>query len=100
MQSSVKDLLASSNVTQTTQSELDLFIKFSDILSIHLRDIQCILGRLQRLFIVYIEKTYRVFTVSEARIISLVEDVNQFLLLMREAVTDYYRLGIFRDPQW
>lgn len=96
--SSLQDTIAEQPITRTTNYELDLFIKFTDILSKHLNDILCILGRIQRLFIVYIEKTYRVFSVSEERIGSLVDDINQYLELIKESVIDYYRLGIFLDP--
>jgi hypothetical protein len=67
------------------------------ILEKHLGEINCMLGRIKRLFIVYLEKTYRDLVAASKIIGDYIDDVKQFLVLLREAVMDYYNLWSFGE---
>ena len=77
-----------------------MFIRFTNMLERHLKDIFCILGGIQRYFIEYIQKTYQeVKNMHEAAckaIKDLVNDVTQYLELLKESIFDYYNLKVFR----
>ncbi len=53
------------------------------------------LGRIKRLFIVYIEKTYRNSVEASFKIGEYIDHIKQFLALLRETVIDYYNLTSF-----
>lgn len=55
------------------------------------------LGRIKRLFIVYIEKTYRDTVAASLRMGDFTDNVKQFLVVLREAVIDYYDLASFAE---
>lgn len=50
---------ADREVTQQSAHDLEVFLKFSMLLERHLGDVGCMLGRVKRLFVLYMEKTYR-----------------------------------------
>lgn len=67
------------------------------VLEKHLGDINCMLGRIKRLFIVYIEKTFRDVIATSQRIEYFIDDIKQFLIILRESVIDYYNLSAFSE---
>lgn len=69
------------------------------ILERHLGDVGCMLGRIKRLFIVYIEKTYRDTLAASLRMGDFTDNVKQFLVILREAVIDYYGLAAFAETK-
>jgi len=84
-------------ISKKNAKELEVFLKFTMVLENHLNDVSCTLGRIQRLFILYIEKTYRNVSKADKNIGHFVDNVKQYLLLIRESVIDYYSLEIFRE---
>ncbi len=86
-------------VTQQSARDLEVFLKFSMLLERHLGDVGCMLGRIKRLFVLYMEKTYRNPTAASERMGDFTDDIKQFLVVLREAVVDYYGLGSFGDEQ-
>ena len=69
------------------------------ILERHLGDVGCMLGRIKRLFIVYMEKTYRDPLSASLKMGDFTDNVKQFLVLLREAVVDYYSLACFAQDE-
>jgi hypothetical protein len=67
------------------------------ILERHLGDIDCMLGRIKRLFVVYMEKAFRDPVATSLKIGDFIDNVKQFLVVLREAVIDYYNLGSFAE---
>ena len=67
------------------------------ILERHLGDTDCMLGRIKRLFILFVEKTYRDPAAASLKIGDFIDDVKQFLVVLREAVIDYYCLSAFGE---
>jgi hypothetical protein len=57
------------------------------------------LGRIKRLFIVYIEKTYRDAATASLHMGDFTDNVKQFLVVLREAVIDYYGLETFAEGE-
>lgn len=53
------------------------------------------IGRIKRLFIVYIEKTFRNRVEASLKIGDFIDHIKQFLALLRETVIDYYNLQSF-----
>jgi hypothetical protein len=82
-------------ISRQTARDLEVFLKFSMILERHLGDINCMLGRIKRLFIVYMEKTHRDTVAASLRIGDFIDSIKQFLVILREAVIDFYNLGSF-----
>lgn len=69
------------------------------LLERHLGDVGCMLGRVKRLFVLYMEKTYRDPEASSVRMGDFTDDIKQFLVVLREAVVDYYSLGSFGNEE-
>jgi len=65
------------------------------ILERHLSDINCMLGRIKRLFTVFIEKNYRDPVSTGCHIDELVDNIKQFIMILKESVYDYYHLSSF-----
>lgn len=53
------------------------------------------LGRIKRLFIVFVEKNYRDPVTTGCHIDELVDNIKQFIMVLKEAVYDYYHLSSF-----
>jgi hypothetical protein len=67
------------------------------ILERHLSDQDCILARIRRLFLSHFEETYRDTEYAGLRAGDFVDDVKQFLVLLRESVFDFYNLASFAE---
>ncbi len=72
-------------------------MKFSNILEIHLNDATCVLGRIKAEFIKVMARKYSDAEVASAALGDFVDDVKQFLLLMKQGVVDYYGLASFAE---
>jgi hypothetical protein len=86
-------------ITRQSARDLEIFLKLSMMLERHLGDVGCILGRIKRLFIVYIEKTFRDTAAASLRMGDFTDNVKQFLVILREAVVDYYSLGEWAEAE-
>lgn len=86
-------------ISKQAARDLEIFLKFSMILERHLGDVDCMLGRIKRLFLVYMEKTYRDTIAASLKIGDYIDNVKQFLVVLREAVVDYYNLPSFSDTE-
>ena len=82
-------------ISKQTAKDLEVFIKFSMILEKHLGDENCMLGRIMRLFIIFIEMNFNDAITASKNIQSLVDNVKQFLVILKEAVIGYYNLNSF-----
>lgn len=71
-------------------------MRFSSILEIHLNDMNCILGRVKSEFIKIMVKKYGE-TSKGTTITDFVDDVTQFLIILKLGVMDYYNLSSFAD---
>lgn len=74
-------------------------MKFSNILEIHLNDSSYVLGRIKSEFIKVISRKYNDPEAASAALGDFVDDVKQFLLLMKQGVVDYYGLGSFAEGE-
>ena len=72
-------------------------MKFSSILEIHLNDMSCILGRVKSEFIKLMVKKYGETAKEAAAVTNFVDDVTQFLIILKLGVMDYYSLSTFAD---
>ena len=86
-------------ISKQTAKDLEVFLKFSMILERHMADISCMLGRIKRLFIVYVEKTYRDPIATSQNIGNFVDNIKQFLMILKEAVIDYYNLNTYAEGE-
>jgi hypothetical protein len=74
-------------------------MKFSNILEIHLNDAACVLGRIKAEFIKVMGRKYSDPVAASVVLGDFVDDVKQFLLLMKQGVVDYYGLGSFAEGE-
>ncbi len=63
----------------------------------HFTDDKCILSRLQKVFISYMNRFYSDPKIASRDIEVMTNQIKQFLILMRETVFDYYNLASFAD---
>lgn len=84
-------------VSKQAAKHLEAFLKFSMILEKHLADPQCVLGQIKRRFVEFIIRNYSDY--SAGRVSELVDSVNQFLKILKEAVIDYYNLNSFAEGE-
>jgi hypothetical protein len=85
-----------SQITKSTAHELEVFMKFSNILEIHLKNnSDCALGRVKGEFIKIMTRKYGNAETASGALNDLVDDVKQFLLILKQAVVDYYALPSF-----
>lgn len=67
------------------------------IIEKHFADTQCILFRLQKVFISYMKRFYSDPLLASRDIEVMTNQIKQFLILMRETVFDFYNLASFTD---
>lgn len=72
-------------------------MKFSNILEIHLNDPTCVLGRVKIEFIKVMARKYNEPVVASGALGDFVDDIKQFLLLIKQGVVDYYGLASFAE---
>jgi hypothetical protein len=82
-------------ITKSTTHELEVFMKFSNIIEIHLNDMSCVLGRVKAEFIRLMTRRYGDAERASEALGDLVDDVKQFLLILKQTVVDFYSLGSF-----
>ncbi len=83
-------------VSKQTTHELQIFIKFCSILEIHFNNPSCILGKVKQEFIKIMSNKYG--DLSKPKIIGdFVDDICQFLILLKLGVMDYYHLSSFAN---
>jgi hypothetical protein len=88
---------ADREISRQAARDIELFLKFSMILERHLGDSDCILARIRQVYLLHFEEAYRDAEKTSLRAGDFVDDVKQFLVLLREAVFDYYNLGSFAE---
>jgi len=91
-------MMKEKDVSKETAFELELFLKFSNILERHLADTSCVLGRIKKVFVDFFEQNYRDSAAASKKLDYIIESVQQFLELLRDAVMDYYNLATFAPP--
>ena len=72
-------------------------MKFSNILEIHLNDYNHILGKVKYQYIKLIIKKYSDVQQASRRIEDFVDDIKQFLLILKLSIIDFYNLYSFAE---
>lgn len=86
-------------ISKQAARHLEAFLKFSMILEKHLGEPKCVLGQIKRRFVEYVVRSFSEYSGGVQRMSELIDSVNQFLKILKEAIIDYYNLNSFAEGE-
>lgn len=67
------------------------------ILEKHLSDPKCVLAQIKKKFVEFIVRNFSDYSNAVQKMSELIDSINQFIKILKEAIIDYYNLNSFAE---
>ena len=78
-------------------NNLEIFLKFSMMLEKHFNNPDCMFFHIRRKFIDFVCLYYTDTIITPQIMAHFVDSINQFMVILKEAIIDYYHLTSFGE---
>ena len=90
---------AEREISKQMANNLEIFLKFSMTLEKHFNNPDCMLHHIKKKFIEFVCLNYSDPMTTAQKMGQFVDSVNQFMVILKEAVVDYYYLTSFGEGE-